>query len=578
MRRISKVVLLVAPVLLATCGCASKPAWVAQKPEAQASEERVSDRSERILKIAEKYEADGRTDVAYQLYRHIAAQDPQCAAAKVKMAALASQKQAPSPQVASATPEANSATKSRVYTPKVRPDIVEVDWEEAKRQAVLQSLAEVEEKKVNNIDLSYQAAAGPKEDTAVKPEAETEWRETAVAEVQPEFEVVEPAAEPAVARPIAEFQPASSKVSSDGLKDLPKSTEWWSAEAPSESVEPTLAELTVQADEAAVKQAEYSPAVEQPDLALAEAAESRADTVVVPKQEVAASSEELSETKIAQRIEEKPVVEPASPPQPVVAIETAVTAPVAVEPEAEKIQSVQFLCEEAASEELIQVVALLDCPEPEVRIAGLIELGIKGAEALPTSPAVRALLNDGDAMVRAHAAGTVNDIEGLNDDSVRHLAYLLGESDEEVVRLSCYLLGQMGAHAQPAVKELKKVRDEQNGLTSLHAAEALTRIVPSETRSYGVLKNALSSSDSEVRVFAAVSLGGVYEEAGHIAALALTDALQSKDADVRASAALSLGGLGKHAAIAVDQLKSLSQTDEPAVRDAALTALACLGE
>ncbi|WP_197441900.1 HEAT repeat domain-containing protein [Thalassoglobus polymorphus] len=243
-----------------------------------------------------------------------------------------------------------------------------------------------------------------------------------------------------------------------------------------------------------------------------------------------------------------------------------------------KTTSVQRLCDADASDELIQVVSLLDSKQPTERIAGLIELGDQGLYARAASPAVRALLHDNDALVRAHAAGTVHDIEGANADVVRHLQSLLQEDDVSVLRLSAYLLGQMGSEATPAIADLERLRDTKDSLTSLHAAEALTRIAPEAMASYEVLQKGLNDEQRENRLFSAVSLGSVRQPGAEFAAKALKAALKNEDADVRATVALSLGGLGTHAEIALEDLQHVSEFDTPEVRDAALTALACLGK
>ena len=521
MRQISKVVLLVAPVLLASCGCASKPAWISQKTDCQAVEEVASGRTERLLQVAQKYEEGGKTKVAYQLYRHIASQDPQCAEAKSRMTALAPQIESSDVKLASKSSRRRTPQTKQPFAPTAQRQVVEIDWEEAKKQAKLKTISPgVGEKKVNNIELSY---AGPSKSTdghvsessIIKESPTATWKDPQIA--QRESDDLNSAEQ--IAQPIADFQHPIADNSLANSDLPPTSQAWWDAKL-SDQVATSPIESTSQSAEA--------------------------DTIAEPIEEPVISSDEM----IASNDGEVP----------------------------KEVVSAQSLCPAETAEELIQVVALLDCPEPEVRIAGLIELGIKGSEAVSTSPAVRSLLHDQNAMVRAHAAGTVRDIEGNNADSVKNLALLLSEENQGVVRLSCYLLGQMGADASPAVKELKQLRDNESGLTSLHAAEALTRIVPSETKSYSILSNALTCDDSECRVFAAVSLGGVYEEAGPIAVTALIDALESDDPAVRASAALSLGGLGKHAEIAIDQLQQISDSDQSEVRDAALTALACLGK
>lgn len=524
MRQISKVVLLIAPVLLAASGCATKPAFISQKADTKASSQTADGRTARLLQVAKKYEADGKPDVAYQLYRHIINQDPTCSAARSRMTALApEQEQSQQIQFASKgkaklpQPERTASIKK---AKTFEPSLASSERSQAERQAALKKIEKSQDKKVDSIELAY---SSPTENPASRLMSGNTQAADGFSWAGPKSgnsteKIAHPingAALPKMEEGLAQNAPQSN------------SQEWWGEQAKQNFVKPLAESKTELRDEE----------VDAPALAASQPA----------------------------------------PGEPTVQ-EISVESPVLSDTTAEEIVTAQSLCEEGATSDLIQVVALLDCPEPEVRIAGLIELGLKGSEAAPATPAVKALLHDDNALVRAHAAGTVRDISGEQAEVIEHLGNLLREEDQGVIQLSCYLLGQMGPAAAPASQELKVIRDRDDSLTSLHAAEALTRIVPNETKSYGKLINALSCNNAECRVFAAVSLGGAYGDGVEIAAAALKEALSSKDASVRASAALSLGGLGQSAEIAVNDLQRLSDNDTPEVRDAALTALACLGK
>jgi HEAT repeat protein len=211
-------------------------------------------------------------------------------------------------------------------------------------------------------------------------------------------------------------------------------------------------------------------------------------------------------------------------------------------------------------------------------VAALLELSEQGTSAKPASVAVYALLEDPDPMVAVYAAGALREINGDAWSSVKTLAAHLAHEDERIVRLAAYLLGQMGPEAMDAVPQLQQVRDSQHGVTSLHAAEALTHIAPDDGRSVQTLSAALHDQNREMRWFAAVSLGTVRGSAEAAAAQSLRDALRDSEAEVRAAACLSLGGLGVQARIALADLEHARQSDTPEVQMAAETALACLKE
>lgn len=552
MRQFAKVVIFIAPVLLASSGCATKPSFLTKNRNRQSSQQVATNRTERLLNVAKKYEEEGKPDVAERLYEHIVSQDPKCVVAKERIAALNS-KAASADDIRMASKSVKST--QRLFPPssqpaeKSKPRTAE-DLLAAMEQSSTTSdrIAEIDRKQVNQIELSYEKPKPGLAKTAsakiAKQSRTPEWSKTTPSEANtqsgsgPVAKLLEPkfdlAPEERIARPLEEYNslPVLASTGQEPVS-IPQgeassdASEWWEAE------------------------------MKQPIATIAQkAVDLGAPAVAVENNEIA-----------------RPLPsEPVATPQATRSLETLLA-----QSQAEKAAaSLQNLCTAEASPELIQLVAMLDSEQAEQRIAGLIELGTQGAEAGPASPAVRVLLNDRHALVRAHAAGTIRDIEGGQADVIEHLIELVQEKDQGVVRLASYLLGQMGADAESAVVELRQIRDQENGLTSLHAAEALTRILPEESGSYEVLERALFSQNRENRLFAAVSLGGVYPEGEAFAARALKDALRSKDADVRASAALSLGGLGKHAEIALDELKRASDYDTPEVREAALTALACL--
>lgn len=237
--------------------------------------------------------------------------------------------------------------------------------------------------------------------------------------------------------------------------------------------------------------------------------------------------------------------------------------------------SVARLCE-SIPDELAPAVALLDHADADQRIAGLSELAGYGESAQPVAPAVHALLSYDDAAVRAYAAEAVFAIEGNSHEAVNTLTSLLADNDEAVVQLSCYMLGRMGVAAEQAASHLEVTMSEASGITHLHAAEALVRIIPGHAEAYAALSASLESDDRNERWFGVVALGSVSGDQTSGASEVLKAALHDSESDVRAAAALSLGGMGESADGVIEELEQVALFDEQNVRDAASTALACL--
>lgn len=233
------------------------------------------------------------------------------------------------------------------------------------------------------------------------------------------------------------------------------------------------------------------------------------------------------------------------------------------------------LCENLPAE-LRPAVELMESSVPAERVRGLLQLCENRERAQPAAVAVHVLLEDADPIVTIYAAGTLHQVTGDVWDSVQVLSRQLAHRDERVVRLASYLLGEMGPAGMSAVPALEEVRDQRRGLTSLHAAEALTRIAPDDPRSVAALAAALDTGDRDSRWFATVSLGSVQGSCAAHAARALSRALNDKDAAIRKSACLSLGGMAQEAQVARPKLEELAANDNPEVRGAAQFALNCL--
>lgn len=259
------------------------------------------------------------------------------------------------------------------------------------------------------------------------------------------------------------------------------------------------------------------------------------------------------------------------------------SAPVAQVEEVEEVEevgavdspSLALTCQDCEPWLYAQVTKL-GSADAEVRKDGLIHLADMGRSARQAGLAVRTLLKDSDPLVKAHAAWALWVIENDPWDSVATLRPLLDHSNSEVVELACYMLGDIGVHADSAVAPLELLRDHADGRTRVQAAEALIRIRGVDEKSLAVITSALKSRSGEERWVAAVALGHCRGPKSAKAVAALTIALKDVDPEVRSAAALSLGGLGSDAVKATAELERVARTDDAQVQDAARAALACL--
>ena len=181
-----------------------------------------------------------------------------------------------------------------------------------------------------------------------------------------------------------------------------------------------------------------------------------------------------------------------------------------------------------------------------------------------------------EPIARAEAAWEIYETTGNADQAVVVLTGLLSESESDVVELSMFLLGRMGEDAEAASSQLVTMRDNGDGSARLHAAEALARISSDDVKSVAILVDGLLKGDPESRWLCALALANVGTEHQSLAVNALILALNDVDPTVRSVAALSLGGMGQAAQAAVPQLRETSHDSSAEVRDAAITALACI--
>ncbi|MEZ6143834.1 MAG: HEAT repeat domain-containing protein [Planctomycetaceae bacterium] len=242
-------------------------------------------------------------------------------------------------------------------------------------------------------------------------------------------------------------------------------------------------------------------------------------------------------------------------------------------------RTVTTLCTDANAA-VLREVEKLDSHDPEVRKAGLRALAEMGRDAASAEGAVRILLQDDHEIVQAYAAWAAWELTGNANPSVQSLAKLVQSDDSDVVQFAAFTLNGIGEQARPALPMLRQQLQNEKSFVRLHVAEALARI-GTESDKVAATKALISlttEGTSEVRTLSLMALGDSSKVPTPEVATAITSALHDSDAEVRSTAALTLGSFGPAAKSAITQLKFVAETDQPSVREAAQTAIACISK
>lgn len=536
-------------------GCATTPSWMAgSKAKAQQSEKA------KLLAAAEQYERDGKSEMAEQIYARIAAQD-----AKKNLAG-------PELEVAKTSPETHVETSSKP-TEGITAEELLAQFEKSRANRSVAQAAQSRSKPMPSSDET--ADASPFRNVSSETLAEIpkvalneqfddvpDWArglDTAPSKVKNEIAVQEPkAADSKSDLPLWTLEKIDPSAESDQ-----STSEQLSATEPNENSQ-------VQGDAIAMK----SQSIDEwwDTVFVSE------ESVQTSEPEIVASDNPFAESKVVEEQVEKPELS---------STESSDTDefqnPLRIEdvPEFEdavggwRRTSLARLCPELKPE-LEPLVRRLDSMNEDDKMAALIEIAEMGEEAESAKLAVRALHQADNELVQIYAAAATRSIESDAWDSVKVLKNRLVSDDPEVVQLAAYTLGKIGPEAMEATDALCELRDAEVSATSLYAAEALTRITPHDGRSFEQFTKALHSNDSELRWFAAVTLGNATKLNQERAVVALAEALRDSEPNVRTAAALSLGGFGEGAQPVLNDLKHAAEFDTPEVREAARTALACL--
>jgi len=543
MHRIAKLSLLLAPLMMASVvsGCAT-PGQVSQSAPADTQQARIN----RLMVVAAEYEKVGKQEAAMRLYQHVLAQQPdnQDAAAKRDLLAqqginLGGRPQKPNPipretseALASASPKATRTVDSQdreAIASEIRRKNAELAKLLASQQAARQpamvedaassdskrDVTHLEEAVVNQNDLPAKVLASSETDSSNQ-----------------EWDLVKSSSNWSASSTDTSAEPAQKN---SAMAD-------WQVSSTSQKNAGGVAANIVETDEGT---GWTTTSDSEQRLKLASASSTTKDN--------SDKTADWQTTDLTQKI---------------------VTVPVKKNDGWHQSRMAD-LCE-TLPEDHTPLLAKLESPDPAIRVQGLQNLGNLKAEAKGASVAIYSLMDDAEPIVSVNAAGALHQITGDAWSSVHTLAKYVEHQDAGIAQLAAYLLGQIGPEAMDAVPALERVRNSGSTLTSLYAAEALTHITPADKASVSKLTEALAATNSEVRWFAAVSLGTITGECEEQAVAGLRQALQDQATDVRVAACLSLGGLGNRAQIAIPDLEKAARSDAPDVKSAAETALACL--
>jgi len=221
---------------------------------------------------------------------------------------------------------------------------------------------------------------------------------------------------------------------------------------------------------------------------------------------------------------------------------------------------------------------------PQVRGQGRVSRLIRGRrveEAVidPVAvavPALRAVLGDASAAVRAAAAASLGRM-GPAAGVIPDLVGLLADADETVRGQAAEALGQVGVGDPATVPALAGLLEDPSPAIRAAAAKALGALGTAGAAAVPALVPLLQDRDEGVRETAAAAVGrmGTLPDS---AAETLTEGLASDDNVVRARTAEALGAIGEAAADTAPALVEAMDDDNDRVRAKAVEALGKIGE
>ena len=193
-------------------------------------------------------------------------------------------------------------------------------------------------------------------------------------------------------------------------------------------------------------------------------------------------------------------------------------------------------------------------------------------------PALRTILTDASAAIRAEAAAAIGRIgKAAGADAVADLTGLLADADETVRARAAEALAVVGASDPATVPALAGLLADPSLAIRAAAARALGALGTAAADSVAALVPLLHDRDEAVRGAVSDALGrmGPLPE---IAATSLTNGLASHDNVVRARTAEALGDIGEAAAETAPALVEAIDDANDRVRAKAVEALGKIGE
>lgn len=244
------------------------------------------------------------------------------------------------------------------------------------------------------------------------------------------------------------------------------------------------------------------------------------------------------------------------------------TAPAAV-PQIAPSLSAQ--CPNAAGE-VLNLVKLLESPEPMKRKSGVSRLGRMGKAAEAATPACIALLQDSSPVVRVHSALALWRIEKQSSRVLPTLTACLRDDDPSIRSLAAAALGEVGPSAKECLPALDLALTDEDPRIRIYVAEACCKIDREHAAALKVLTDSLADGDSVVRELGIYALGNIAPESKVVVA-ALGSCMTDSESRVRAAAAFALGEIGPAAAETIPALQTAQQDSHQEVRSAAQMAL-----
>lgn len=580
-----RLAVLAAPIILGIFGCAG----TGHRTATSAGGSPTAVPPEQMVAIARTFERQGHTDKAREIYASITAQHPTHAEAARRLQLIAarerqSQVRASTQSLLAQNEMANGRSAGSEFAqaakPKVAPPVPE--------KHAVEPPALISDREVDAGPL----AGGPEKESiaaASPPAAPAEAAPAVESMAENPFLVVEseqiapPAAKPAR---VEETPTADGKIA-DAIAEATNEVAFVLVE----TAEPAAADTSASAElferptvvqtEVPQQNFDESDAFETPleinpvrrvnDVSEGQSAAGYAPIVIVASKRAAGETSEAKPHPL--KVQPDRATETLEEPSSTLEAQSDLQLISAIESTTSGIETLQGDASTPAVEALIEQLSSRQVAKRREAAVRLAEIGPAAQQAVP---ALQEVLHDSNLFVQAHAARALWDIAKRGDLALPVLADLLETGKPEVHALAAYVLGCMGEGAAESLPALGRVLESNDATARLHAAEAILKINPRDSNGADVLSEMLDSDDAEIRWLAAFSLAACDSTGAEDVVWQLVDALEDSDGRVQAAAALTLGSFGPTARGALDELATLSESEDSQVREAAVIAVSCI--